>query len=100
MKTKKTTDVYFASAILALGGKLEDTDKSDPRHMVFELSLNLPKFQSTVLQSAVENGSLTYSAPVMDLDYYENQWANGTLMINAISFKDAIQRMKSVIHSK
>jgi len=88
MDTKKTTDIYLAAAILALGGTYEGVNRTDPRHMEFELSLT-PKFQSDVLASALPS-----------LDSYEKEWANGTLMINAVAFKDAIQRMKSIIHTK
>ena len=97
MDTKKTTDIYFAAALLALGAKLENTDKSDPRHMIFEVSFQRPDFKSVTLADAVSAGNTT-NFP--DLDFYENQWANATLSINAVAFKDAIQRMKSVIHSK
>ena len=89
----KTTDIYLCAALLALGAKLEGVDKSDPRHMQFTVISNVPKFESPILADAVKD------LAVLDLDYYENEWANGTLMINATYFKDAIQRMKSVIHS-
>ena len=38
MDTKETTDIYFTAAMLALGAKLENVDRSDPRHMVFKIS--------------------------------------------------------------
>ena len=101
MKNKITTsDIYLCAALLATGSKLDNVDKSDPRHMQFSLSRedvvytfeskNLPDTSTTIISSSVP----------MDFEYYENEWANGTLMINAVHFKDAIQRMKSVIHSK
>jgi hypothetical protein len=98
MNTKKTTDIYLTSALLALGAKLENVDRNDPRHMVFEVSLKLPEFQSENLNTAVNVNNVVPF--YLDLDYYEKEWANATLVINAVAFKDAIQRMKSVIHSK
>lgn len=101
MKTKtKTQDIYFCAAMLSLGAKLDDTDKSDSKHMKFHLSQELTpvyKFQSTTLP---DGSSVTVdSSIVKDFEYYENEWANGTLMVNATKFKDALQRMKSVVHS-
>ena len=96
MKNKiTTTDVYFCAALLALGSKLEDVDKTDRRHMQFTVSRDFYKFESENLPS----NTTVAVANNLDLEYYEKEWANGTLMINAIQFKDAIQRMKSVIHS-
>lgn len=96
MKNKiETTDVYLAAALLALGAKLDSTDKTDPRHMKFNIVPNEPTFQSENLPA---HPAGTYMP--LDLEFYENQWANGVLVINAVQFKDAIQRMKSVIHSK
>lgn len=99
MKTKTTTtDIYLASALLALGAKIESTDKSDPRHVKFTLNLVAPiySFQSTLLPDA---SSVSVNSATNGIEYYENLWANGTLMINAVAFKNAIQQMKSVIHS-
>lgn len=96
MKNKITTsDIYFCAALLSLGAKLENTDKSDPRHMQFTVIPNEYHFQSENLPSKPSGDYLP-----IDLEYYENEWANGTLCGNLINFKDAIQRMKSVIHSK
>lgn len=98
MKNKiETTDIYFCAALLALGSKLENVDKTDPRHMKFTVSRNGYEFQSVNLHNAVTDTIASFQA---DLEYYEKQWANGELMINAIQFKEAIQRMKSVVHSR
>ena len=71
-----TKDIYLAAAVIALGGKYSGADKSEPRHMVF-------KFE-----------------PVgVDYDEIHTQWVNGDLRINAVNFKNAIQQMKSIVHS-
>ena len=98
MDTKKSTDFYFVAALMSVGATLEDTDKSDPRHMEFFVTLPRSEFKSVNLASAVVSGEATIGFP--DLAYYEKEWANGTLQVNAIKYKDAIQRLKSVIHSK
>lgn len=97
MKDKiETTDIYLSAALLALGARLDSVDKTDPRHMKFTIISGIPKFSSDVLSKAVEDGSL----PIIDLEYYEREWVNGSLMINAVRFKNAIQQMKSAVHSK
>ena len=95
--SKKSTDFYFVAALMSVGATLENTDKSDPRHMEFCVELSSPEFQSVNLASAVVNGGA--NTQFRDLAYYEKEWANGTLQVNAIKYKDAIQRLKSVIHS-
>jgi len=82
---KKTTDIYFAAALLSLGAKLESTNKDDPRHMEFEFSVN----------HALDD--IQVQAP--DLDVLENKWVNRTLQVNAFEFAEAIKRMKSLVHS-
>jgi hypothetical protein len=101
MDTKKSTDFYFVAALLSLGARLENTDKTDPRHMEFEISLQRPEFKSENLQSGMNNSNEHIILGThMDLEYYEKEWANETLYVNALRYKDAIQRLKSVIHSK
>jgi len=81
-----TSDVYLASACLALGYKLETVDRKDPRHMKFEFS-----------ETGFQSENLPNALPL--LDSIETQWANRTLTVNAFDFSEAIKRMKSLIHS-
>jgi hypothetical protein len=90
---KSTTDLYLAAAFLSLGAKLVNVNRDDPRHMIFEFEPTQNLFSSAILNNAVtENNSL-------DLDIAEIAWTNSTLMINAKSYKDAIQSMKSTVHT-
>ena len=83
---KSTKDIYLAACWLALGAKLERTDKADRRHMEFHFSSH--EFSSQILNGAS-----------LDLNKIETDWANGCVMVNAVQYKDALQRMKAVIHS-
>jgi len=82
----KTSDVYLASACLALGYKLETVNRTDPRHMQFEFS------------STIQTGALGELSK-LELDEVEVKWANRSLLVNAFDFAEAIKRMKSLIHS-
>jgi len=82
MNKKLTTDIYLAASLMSLGATLESVDKSDPRHMVFELDNS-------------DTGNLD-----SNMDLWENQYVNGVLMVNAFKFKDSIQRLKSVVHTR
>lgn len=86
---KQTTDVYFGAALLALGYKLEEVDRKDPRHMKFlfggKPTGNLGTLHEDITQE--------------NLDVLEASWANRSLMVNGWDFAEAIKRMKSVIHS-
>lgn len=90
--TKRTTDIYFASALSALGATLESVDKTDVKHMVFEFSLVKPDPVQEPLMAAITTGK--------DLDVWENQWANKSLFVNAVDYAEAIKRLKSVVHTK
>lgn len=91
---KTTTDIYLAAAFLSLGAKLDKTDKSDPRHMVFQFSSPLKS-----VPPALTGTPGTVMAPSLDLDALENQWVNRNLMVNAFEFAEALKRMKSLVHS-
>ena len=77
----KTTKIYLAAALLSLGAGLDYVDKSDPRHMEF---------------------CLIYSAPFAEEDeWFERnlqEWENKTLTVNAVSYMDSLQRLKSEVH--
>ena len=103
MSTKITTDIYFAAALLALGAKLEKTDKTDPRHMEFHFSSPMRPaplaLTGGVDQPFTANLPLT-QIPVLNLEGLESEWVNKSLTINAFEFAEAIKRMKSVVHSR
>ena len=86
---KQTTDVYFGAALLALGYKLEEVDRKDPRHMKFVF----------VGKSDGNLGALHEDITQENLDSLEASWANRSLVVNGWDFAEAIKRMKSVIHS-
>ena len=84
----KTSDVYLASALLALKYKLTNIDRTNPKHMIFEFGL--PESPTPELSTPI----VTYN-----LANIETQWANRTLIVNGWDFAEAIKRMKSLIHS-
>lgn len=92
MKTKITSDIYFAALLLAVGAKLEKTDKTDPRHMEFYFTPPAASSVAGVFDPVV--------VPAVDLDELETQWINNTYTVKAFDYAEAIKRMKSVIHSR
>jgi hypothetical protein len=90
MSTKTTSDIYFAAALLSMGGKISSVDKSDERHMKFTIAQDHSEFKTLVANPAQN--------PI-DFDAMERMWANGTMVVNAVAYKNSIQQMKSVIHS-
>lgn len=92
MSKKSTTDIYLAAAFLSMGAMLDNVNKDDPRHMIFEFT-----------SSSIDDSHVTVSYNLSDfeskMDLWENQYANGILMVNAIKFKDALQRLKSIVHT-
>jgi hypothetical protein len=83
----KTSDVYLAAALLALGYSLEKVDRTDPRHMVFEFLRATPQ------------GNIGGTVERYTIQTVETRWANRSLIVNAFDFAEAIKRMKSLIHS-
>lgn len=83
-----TKDIYLAAAMIALGAKHEKTDKTDPKHMQFEFSA----------PTAFKTGELA-KIPAPSLEQIESEWVNATLMVNAVAYKDALQRLKGIVHS-
>lgn len=97
---KTTTDIYLAAAFLSLGAKLDKTDKSDPRHMVFQFSSPMRPAPPALTGVSGNTVNLPFTQiPTMDLDALENQWVNRSLTVNAFEFAEALKRMKSLVHS-
>lgn len=90
-KLSSTKTLGLAAAWASLGANYESVDRTDPKHQEFTFS---PK--------AVSSGELgiALSLPIQDLDFIEAQWVNKNLVVNAVDYYDALQRMKSLIHSK
>lgn len=85
--TKSTKDVYLAAAFLTYDGiELVQVDRTDPRHMIFV-------FDTPDVPNIVGIN------PKPNLEEIEMKWVNNDLVGNLTDFKNAIQRMKSVIHS-
>lgn len=78
----RTTKLYLAAALQALGAGILKIDKSDPRHMEFHLVNSSP---------TVEDEDDWFYAQVQ-------KWENRTLVVNAQDFVDAIQHLKSEVH--
>lgn len=89
-KLKYTTSLGVAAALLSKGAVLEDINKSDPRHMVFGFSDGSASPDNTAVDAAISSNNL---------DVWEKAWANETLEVNAVKFMNALNRLKSVIHS-
>lgn len=77
----RTTKLYLAAALIALGAGLQKIDKSDPRHMEFYL---------------------TFSGPfTVEKDWFDSQvklWESRELNVNAQDYVDAIQKLKGEVH--
>lgn len=85
-----TKSLGIAAAWSALGAIYERADRTDPKHIEFFFS---PRVTST--------GALKeLGIPTLDLEKIESDWVNRTLVVNAVDFYDALNRMKSIIHSK
>ena len=91
---KSTRDIYLAAAWLSMGAKLERTDKTDRRHMEFFFSPK-PLFETGVLSGETS----TINLAVQDLDKIETDWVNEVVVGNLVSYKNALQRLKAVVHS-
>lgn len=91
MKMKDTKDIYLAAIFLAMGAKYEKVDKTDQRHQVFYFSTDEDQVATPGSQIVVTRG--------VDFEMIEQQYANEELLINAVKFKQALQRMKSIVHS-
>lgn len=78
----RTTKLYLAAALMSMGAGLKQVDRSDPRHMVFEL---------------------VYASPMIDdeEEWFKikvNLWEKRELIINGQEFVDKIQELKGEVH--
>jgi hypothetical protein len=97
MKTKITTsDIYFVAALVTTGAKIDSVDRSDPRHIRFDVSQPNGTYSFTSENLPV-GGSI--SAHLVGLEQYETMWANAEMVVNAVAYKNAIQQVKTLIHS-
>ena len=93
MKYKRewgTSVINLAAACMALGLEYNRADKTNPRSMIFYLVV--PDDKADLERFF---GNLTF-----DFESVERSWTNRSLMVNASRYADAMQRLKSVVHSK
>ena len=97
MKTKiNSSDIYFVAALLTTGAKIESVDRTDPRHIKFNVVRDEISYTFTSEQLPVGSSVV---ASVNGLEFYENQWANGAFMVNALHYKNALQQVHTLIHT-
>ena len=97
MKTKIITqDIYFVASLLSLGHKIENIDKSEPRHMKFTVAQGTPSYNFASVNLPDVGAAIV---PQVGLEYFENLWDEGKLEVNAVAFKHAFQRVQSLIHT-
>ena len=78
----KTSQSDLGAVLKALGAGIVKIDKSDPRHMEFQLTNASPTVEDE------------------DEWFYKRiqEWENRTLLVNAQDFVDAIQYLKGEVH--
>jgi hypothetical protein len=83
----KTKDIYLAATLISLGHKIEQVDKTDLKHMEF-----------TIIPANFDSPNIP---PVMsyDLENLAILYANDELRVSPLKYKDALQRLKSIVHS-
>lgn len=89
--------------MLALGAEICNIDRKDPKHIEFTVTRNFDDFSKTVNSTDAVISTLSVDMkPSISIHLYEEEllWANGSLMVNALKFKDALQRLKGIIHSR
>ena len=85
-----TKTLGLAAAVKALGAEYRGVDKSDPRRMEFFFAI--PKDTYDLERYF---GNLKF-----DFQSVEIQWTNGNLQVNARRYFEALQDLKSVIHTR
>lgn len=84
-----TTTLGIAAAVKCLGAKYVRTDKSNPRSMVFYFTV--PEDVSGLDKLL---GELHFT-----FDEVERDYTNGELRVDAKAYYQALQDLKSIIHS-
>lgn len=80
---KTTKNIYLAAVFLCIGAILKEVKKDDLRHQEF------------VFEMYDRDGNIAIGV----LDKVEIDYANKQVMVNAADYREALQRMKSVVHS-
>lgn len=85
-----TSVLGLGAAVLSLGAEYVRSDKSDSHKIVFY-------FKTPKDKSGLEASFGRYN---FEFDNVEAEWTNERLQVNATKYFAALQRLKSVIHSK
>jgi hypothetical protein len=85
-----TSTLGLAAAVKALGAEFVKVDKTDQRRMIFYFAIPKDTFD---LERYFGNLKFDFSS-------VEIQWTNGNLQVNARRYFEALQDLKSVIHTR
>lgn len=85
-----TSVLGLSAAVLSLGAEYVRADKSDSRKIVFY-------FKTPEDKSGLEASFGRYN---FNFEHVETEWTNEKLQVNATKYFAALQRLKSVIHSR
>lgn len=91
-QVNRTSDMYFAAALLAYGCKLSNVDRTDPKHQIFEFAGTLPQIvimRDEKLLEIVEN---------LSFNQFQQEFLNDRVWLPP-AYISALRKVKNMIMS-